>query len=569
MLKSLRDRVDALEVAAAILAAYASVAVVLGRHVHPGRHEGIRFPGNWIDGIRIWDVVVWLLLAVALWFVLHVLRAKVGEKWPARVGVQADGHDGYWRFLCRHRCQVIGAFLAMMLGWGIVLLLLWPGASMNDQIGIIGAPLAYSSVHPATYTFPLAWCVNTSNELLGTGNPGFAAFVIAQMVFCAAIVALVVAWLGWRGCGRTVCVVVVAFFALCPVVSDYAVTPLKDTTFSYALLLLVPILFEVAVQRERFWEGWRKPACLVVACLLVGTTRNNGPYVVIGLAIGMGIACARMPHARMRVVALIAAVVLSLAPNKLADAYLGIQHAFSESLSIPLQQVAAVYRTGGEVPEADRDVLTTAVEPVAAARYYAPAFSDPIKLNLEEPITDSGYIQEHKVEFLLAWARMGLANPKTYVQAWLSQTRGCWDPLAKNFDQSFFLELSCNTPGSVEWDALKRKNGLSNHSLLPEAVAVPLRAVYERLLVCPSVGALFLLSLLLALVACWRQGRTAPLAAAVPGLLLWATLMISTPLPSALRYGVYFVLAAPVLAAMGWCGAGHFGQELVSADDAE
>ncbi|MDO4807002.1 MAG: hypothetical protein Q4A07_07130 [Coriobacteriales bacterium] len=129
-----------------------------------------------------------------------------------------------------------------------------------------------------------------------------------------------------------------------------------------------------------------------------------------------------------------------------------------------------MYRKGGEVPEAARDVLTTAVEPVASARYYAPAFADPIKLNLEESITDGGYIQEHKVEFLLAWARTGLANPKTYVRAWLSQTRGCWDPLAKNFNQSFFFELSCNTLGSQEWDVLKRENGLYNHSLLPEVV---------------------------------------------------------------------------------------------------
>lgn len=101
-------------------------------------------------------------------------------------------------------------------------------------------------MHPATYTFPRVWCVNASSELLGTGNPGFAAFMIA-------------------------------FFAPCPVASDYAVMSLMDTTFSYELLLLVSLLFEIAVQRERFWEGCHKPVCLVVACLLVGTTRNNGP----------------------------------------------------------------------------------------------------------------------------------------------------------------------------------------------------------------------------------------------------------------------------------------------------
>ncbi|MDO4807001.1 MAG: hypothetical protein Q4A07_07125 [Coriobacteriales bacterium] len=59
--------------------------------------------------------------------------------------------------------------------------------------------------------------------------------------------------------------------------------------------------------------------------------------MAIALEIGLGIACVRMPHARVCVVSLIAAIVLSLAPNKLADECLGIQHVFHESLSIPLQ----------------------------------------------------------------------------------------------------------------------------------------------------------------------------------------------------------------------------------------
>lgn len=221
---------------------------------------------------------------------------------------------------------------------------------------------------------------------------------------------------------------------------------------------------------------------------------------------------------------------------------------------MPLQQVAAVYRTDGKVPEEDRDVLTAAMNPEAASRCYAPAFADPVKLNLRESVIDVEYIQNHKVDFLLAWVRMGLANPKTYVQAWLAETRGCWDPLAKNSGQSYFLVLSDNTPGSEEWDALKQKHGLHNHTLLPKAIAKLLRPLYKRLLVCPSVGALFLVMLLLALVACWRQGSITPLAAAVPGVLLWATLMISTPLSLALRYGIYFLLVIPVLAAMGWFG---------------
>lgn len=304
---------------------YASATVVLGWHVHPGKHGGVPFPQNWIDGVRPWDGIFWLLLAAIIWLALHVLREKLSLGNAGTKHLRISGRTGGYRsFLTNHWKYPALSFLLIMFGWGLVLLLLWPGASMNDQIGIIDAPLAYSSVHPAVYSFLLSWFATTSNELFGSGNPGFAAFVAIQMTFCAAIVSLVAAWLAYRGCGRVVCDAVVAFFALCPVVSDYAVIPLKDTTFSYALLLLVPILYEVAEQGERFWEGWRKPACLVVACLLVGVTRNNGPYVVIPLVLGVGIACVRMPHVRIRLATLVVAVVLCLAPNKIADSILGI-----------------------------------------------------------------------------------------------------------------------------------------------------------------------------------------------------------------------------------------------------
>jgi len=75
---------------------------------------------------------------------------------------------------------------------------------------------------------------------------------------------------------------------------------------------------------------------------------------------------------------------------------------------------------------------------------------------------------------------------------------------------------------------------------------------HGRYLTCPSPGALFAAMLVLAFIAMWREKKTAAMATVAPGVLLWLTLFISTPLSTALRYGFLFLIALPVLA--GMCG---------------
>lgn len=101
----------------------------------------------------------------------------------------------------------------------------------------------------------------------------------------------------------------------------------------------------------------------------------------------------------------------------------------------------------------------------------------------------------------------------------------------------------------------RQRTGLSNESLFPERVAKRLKWWYKKLLVCPCTGALYLATLVLALVASWRKRSVAPLVSMAPGVLLWATLMISVPLSVALRYGVFFLFALPVFA--GMCTTGE------------
>jgi hypothetical protein len=92
---------------------------------------------------------------------------------------------------------------------------------------------------------------------------------------------------------------------------------------------------------------------------------------------------------------------------------------------------------------------------------------------------------------------------------------------------------------------------LNNHSLLPTEMDAFLESTYVPALdLYPGPGQCFALLLLVgfALTARYRSAR--PLLALSPYMLLWATLMLATPLSTALRYAFPMLVALPFLTAL-------------------
>lgn len=546
-------------IAAVVISLYLSAAVVLDTTIEwAGIDWAISkealFPGGWPRSFGVSMILEWLAIAAVIWFCMLVVAQIVARGTAYSVKESGENsRSGYFRFVSAHKKAAGAAFALIMVFWLILLAVYFPGASMNDQITIVDNPWGNASVHPVIYVFPLAWFVQLSNDLFQTGNIGFAAFVVLQMVFSATIATLCIMWLAYRKAPRWVCVIAVLFFALNPVVADYAITSIKDTPFAYALLLLMPIMYELFDQGpQAFFAKRGHCVCLIVACMLVGITRNNGPYIVCSIAVIVLVMAIRGSRIREGLCVVVLSVALAFAPNAIADRALGIQHQFSESLSIPLQQLAAVQCLDGTMSDAEAEFIGHVFMPGAAKRNYCPGFADPVKLNLAEKVIDVDYIQAHRLEFMTNWLSIGLKNPVTYIKAWLAETYGCWSLSAPNSAQSYFQELSANTPGSEYWDGLVEQVGLKNDPLLPDRLAGAMMRAHGRYLTCPSPGALFAAMLVLAFIAMWREKKTAAMATVAPGVLLWLTLFISTPLSTALRYGFLFLIALPVLA--GMCG---------------
>ena len=57
---------------------------------------------------------------------------------------------------------------------------------------------------------------------------------------------------------------------------------------------------------------------------------------------------------------------------------------------------------------------------------YKPYISDPVK-GLVRKSSGSDVISDNKAEYLALWIRIGLKYPRTYIAAWVEQTKGYWN----------------------------------------------------------------------------------------------------------------------------------------------
>lgn len=84
----------------------------------------------------------------------------------------------------------------------------------------------------------------------GDFNIGVSLFAVFQSLLLAALFAWLVIWMAKRGAPRWLLVGSIAFFALNPLVSIYAITDCEDTLFAGAVLLFMILLYRLLTENN-------------------------------------------------------------------------------------------------------------------------------------------------------------------------------------------------------------------------------------------------------------------------------------------------------------------------------
>lgn len=442
-------------------------------------------------------------------------------------------------------------FLGLLLCWMPWFLYDFPGVMTPDSLSQFAQATgqrAYSNHHPLVHTLLIQAVYSLGFALTGNTYLSIALYTLVQMILMALIETAVLSLMADMGLKKIYRILTFLLWALLPVHGIYSVTMWKDVLFAGFLMLYALCLYRLLqLKKERggsqipglsFSRDYRLLLLLAASGLLVCLFRSNGLYVFVFTLPFLLYAFRRslLPMAAVQILVLCAALLIK---GPVFDAWQVEKPAFTESLSIPLQQTARVISEGRELTGEQKELLNRVADISYVPEYYNPTLSDPIKALVLYNHAD--YLEEHKGEYFRLWLEIGLAYPRDYIEAFIDQTKGYWFPGEP--DMLVNEGISPNELG-LEWKPIV--HGLKVTKAVEILLKLPtIFPVYGILF---SIGAYTWGALFLA-GFCFLHGKRRNLILFLPFAGLIGTLLIATPVASDFRYAYPLILAMPLLIA--------------------
>ncbi len=444
--------------------------------------------------------------------------------------------------------------LQMKILLPVILLCCWlpwflynfPGVMTPDSISQYSQAMGltgYSDHHPFAHTLLIKLLLSMGMALFDNVYAAIACYTVFQMVLMALLLCYCICVLYRYGAGRKLCLLFLIFYACVPYNGSFAVTMWKDVLFSGFLLLFALCLYRLLHLYAAGGRLKKQPgllALLLLSGFLVCLFRSNGLYVFLLTAPFLSIVLRR--EWKLLLPGILAVLVLALfIKGPVYDALGVAEPAFSESLSIPAQQIARVVHEGRTLTQEQIDLLNRTVDYDSIADYYQPELSDPIKALIQ--YGNPEYLETHKGAYLKLWIQLGLRYPLDYWNAFVDQTRGYWYP---------------GEPGLTVNESISPNDvGLTGQSVLSGTPAWKVVEILNKLYtILPLYGLLYSIgaftwAAVFWCVNCALNGRKRNFLLFVPFFALILTLCLATPVAADLRYAYPLILSMPLLLCAG------------------
>ena len=332
-----------------------------------------------------------------------------------------------------------------ILCWLPYYLAYYPGILSYDsyvQIEQI-ATGAYNEHHPLMHTLLIRLFMTIGNKIFSSANAGIALYCVFQAIILAAVIAYALAVLYDRA-GRIYAIVMMILMAAFPINGYMSVTVTKDILFSVAFLLTTVAFCEyVFLQFDKEATAVKKilnDVLLFIGVFGICVLRNNGKYalalmILVMLVFEITESISRMSnkksdgkkkifiHFERPLIVCTASMCIAIISLLIVSKSLGAsQGDRREMLSIPIQQIARVYKYHSD--ELDNDSVTLINEFIlnGAADYYRQDISDPVKRNVNT------YVVRYKTkDFVRVYLKLFRQYPGEYINAFLAQNAGFID----------------------------------------------------------------------------------------------------------------------------------------------
>ncbi len=397
--------------AAGLSAFFFSLCLAFGTSLEQGENVDFSNGAMWLS-IGVWTIIFTLWICKG-WELLagraarEKRRAKAG-KWEAIPGKK----------------RALLLFCFFLLCWLPVFLAVYPGFFVYDaQDEFVQVETRqFTTHHPLPHVLMLGGIILAVHKLTGSYNLGIAAYTLFQMCLLSGVFTYVLSYMGKCGIKRSLRAITALYFAFFPVIVMFTLCSAKDGIFTAALLLLLISIYEMAKGGEKFFESRKSPVLFCASAVIMMCFRHNGMYaflVMIPLLLygGKGI--------RKKLICLLGITfALYFMVSAALTAALSAGHSENqEMLTVPIQQLARVYKYDKESLSEEEIETLYEIIPEEALRFYTPKVSDGVKVWFQ----NEAFAAEPG-KYARLWLKIGLKHPFTYLNAWFMTSYGFWYP---------------------------------------------------------------------------------------------------------------------------------------------
>ncbi len=438
---------------------------------------------------------------------------------------------------CREDVKKTGfikPLIIILACWTPFFLWLFPGNVTSDSTAQIIQAINhnYSNHHPVFQTWLIQGVLALTSNFTDSLNAVVAICIVLQCAFLAFVFAYVVKTFSEIRIKKPICIGILVYYAIMPYNIMMALNMWKDTLFSAGILLLVVSLWKILQT-----ENKADLAFLFIGGILVCMLRNNGWYTFIAMLPIVVVFLWRKRKDAIVVLALTFAVSLGIRGPVFNALNVSAPNVV-ESLAIPMQQIANVITKDGNLTDTETDLISEVIEIDKVPDTYDSRVADPIK-NLILAKGNTDYIVENKDAFLKLWLGLGLRNPGMYLEAYVNQTEGYYNPDVQRWQYTQGI-----------WET---QMPIYSTPLLPSPVCSILKwYVSDWMYKIPIVGMLksigfFVWILFILLGLSIIRKRYEMILICAPLVLYWGTLLVATPVADEFRYIYCLFIVMPIL----------------------
>lgn len=500
-----------------------SMSVAAGIQVHYVEMRSSMYE-NYID-LDFSSVFTGMSLAILLLPIVFIVIEFI-KRHPVKVSEHPS--DFNWKFF-------LVSWVIIYLAWIPYLLTFFQAGIVGD--GALTLEMSMQSGIPdhnhwvVFYILILRFFLWVGKFISADINVGIFLYALTESLLSSAVCAAVVTEIRKKGISVKFCSVAVCIYALSGFFASYSMTLWKDGIFSAGIILLALLLWEFPMNEKPALAYCTK---YLLVLFFICFCRNNGIYVLVLCITGMFLLLKGSSKVLIEM-GLVAVIISGIIQGPVYD-MLGIEKdSFVESISVPLQQIAAVVNEGEELTEYQSEVIYSLIPKQVWIENYCPTLSDDLKSAI-----DTVYLERHTGDFFKVWFQLMIPNIATYIRAYLMQMLGFWQTGVFHGNYyDYWLGVD---------DLFQR--GYTERDLIFEFTGVSIKPLLLSKMQFVSSGSMVWL-LLFAVAAVWCQSNSKRrLLVLLPFVACWMIIMAAAPIAYAYRYIVMLPMAFPIIFSM-------------------